>query len=90
VQELERSREGAERTDAQALAASIRTGKPDPGPLGVEKLEADLKDAKRHAQAAAVLYDEELRAFRALVSKRRDAWTGAPGGADPVRHRPGA
>lgn len=68
--QLERNgRTDAERKDAEATAAALSSGKADPGARSVLKFERALVDARRTAQANALIVERARRDLAAAVDK---------------------
>jgi hypothetical protein len=70
----------AQRRDREALAASIRSGKgKDPGPVEIEKVEAQIKAARRRSEACQVAIASAVGDLTAQSSKGKGAWTARAG-----------
>lgn len=71
---LEQSRVEVEAADRAALAESIRRSKPDPGAEALEKLEDEIRAAKREVDALDIAAGDAESELVASVQQARDEW----------------
>jgi hypothetical protein len=73
--DLKAQRKAAEQADLKAAADALRDGKPDPGPVHVDKLEAELGRTLRDVDVLAQAATDTGNELRDLVGVHRDALT---------------
>jgi len=74
VASLERQRPKALAADTDALADAIANGQKDPGQKHADKLDADVRDAKRRADARAVNQQRALEALHRALREHGGEW----------------
>lgn len=74
AQGVEQRRAAATRSDREALAEAIRSGKSDPGTAAIEKLDAEFAAARRRVEALQLAIGNAQHDLEASIEQHRSEW----------------